>query len=306
MCETNQPKKPAAIQIIGGVQPPEPTPGQRASEAVLNRLKGEDFLERAEYEQAVKCFGRAIEILSAIGLRWQELADDWTGKGKALSRLGRHDEAIHAFDEAIGIERELYEENGVPMNEEQAATLLNKGLALTNAGRVEQGAACYQTALTVFRRRWQGGSQTAGNLVALTLFNIAEANARPGLFEEAIRLYDESLEVYRLIAAERELPISENAAALLYAKSYALLGAEQFEKALAVADEAVKSLERAAATGRILAKRDLAQALRYKGRALDKLHRSFEASECYRRATELAAPAEPTPSEHGESHDNES
>ena len=283
-----------AVQIIGGVQPPEPTPRPSAVEAWQQRIKGNEFLDFAEYEKALNCFERAIEILCALGLRWQELADVWEGKAKALSRLNRHDEAVRAFDEAIAIERELYVEDGEALNEDLAGTIMNKGLALTNAGRTDEGAACYRTALEAFRRKWQGGSQAAGKLVALTLFNIAESNTRPGLFEKAIGLYDESLEVHRRIAAEHEAPVSADAAVVLKAKSHALLRMEQFEKALAVADEAVKTLERLVATGRISAVSDLSWALRWKGKALDGLHRSFEASACYKRAAELVAPVKPT------------
>jgi tetratricopeptide (TPR) repeat protein len=195
MCETNQSKIPVAIQIIGDVRPPEPTPRPSAVMACQQRAKGEELHNRRDYENALKCFERAIEILSALGLRWQELADGWDGKGRASSKLGYHDGAIRAFDEALAIEKELYADEGASINESQAMTLMHKSAALTNAGR--------------------------------------------------------------------------------------------FEEALAVANESVKALERVAARGCHAAIFDLARAWRCKGKALDGLHRSFEASACYQWVAEL-------------------
>ncbi|MGO9245604.1 MAG: tetratricopeptide repeat protein [Verrucomicrobiia bacterium] len=204
----------SAIQITGGVQRPESIPRPSAVMACQQRTKGEEFYRRRDYENALKCFERAIEILSALGLRWQELADGWDGKGRASSKLGYHDDAIQAFDEAIAIEKELYAEEGGTFNETQGITLMHKSVALTNAGR--------------------------------------------------------------------------------------------FEEALAVANESVKAIERVAALGRHAAIFDLALALRGKGKALDGLHRSFEASACYQWVAELVTEEKPVRDEQGGSTEHES
>jgi tetratricopeptide (TPR) repeat protein len=76
-----------------------------------------------------------------------DLARALMNKGVALSALGRHEEAIDYYDEAIGIYRRLVEVEGrVELENDLAGALMNKGVALSLLGRLKEAIDCHDEA----------------------------------------------------------------------------------------------------------------------------------------------------------------
>ena len=68
--------------------------------------------------------------------RWKpELADAHAGKGDALVGLGRFDEAMRCYEEAIRLEPDLAEAHA------------GKGYALVRLGRFDEAIKCYDEAV---------------------------------------------------------------------------------------------------------------------------------------------------------------
>jgi tetratricopeptide (TPR) repeat protein len=72
------------------------------------------------------------------------LARALVNKGNALWVLGRLEEAIDYYDEAIKIRRRLVEVEGrVELENDLARALINKGIALRALGRLNEALQCY-------------------------------------------------------------------------------------------------------------------------------------------------------------------
>jgi curved DNA-binding protein CbpA len=80
------------------------------------------FLEK--YDEAIKCYDKAIEIDPNNSVVWNN-------KGLALSFLEKYDEAIKCYDKAIEIDPN------------DADVWNNKGLALDSLGNNERAKKCY-------------------------------------------------------------------------------------------------------------------------------------------------------------------
>ncbi len=61
------------------------------------KLKGVALLNLGNYEEAIKCYDKAIEIEP-------NNAEAWNNKGIVLGRLSKYEEAIACYDKAIEIE----------------------------------------------------------------------------------------------------------------------------------------------------------------------------------------------------------
>jgi tetratricopeptide (TPR) repeat protein len=81
--------------------------------------KGNDLLNLTRYDDALKCFDRAIaaDAFSALA---------WNAKGSALGEMGRYDEAIKCFEKAIEIDDEF------------SLAWENKSLALRALGKIAE------------------------------------------------------------------------------------------------------------------------------------------------------------------------
>jgi tetratricopeptide (TPR) repeat protein len=102
--------------------------GKTAEYAAAWYKKGVALGNSERYEEAIKCFDKAIEIDPSY-------ADAWNLKGLVLVNLERYEEAIRYFDKAIEID---------PMD---ADAWYNKGLALSNLGRYEEAVICCDRAI---------------------------------------------------------------------------------------------------------------------------------------------------------------
>ena len=88
------------------------------------RNKGGTLYFLGKYDEAIKCYDKAIEIDPDNSVVWNN-------KGLALSSLGKYDEAIKCYDKVIEIDPN------------DADAWNNKGLALSSLGNDDEAKKCY-------------------------------------------------------------------------------------------------------------------------------------------------------------------
>jgi tetratricopeptide (TPR) repeat protein len=100
-----------------------------------------------------------------------KLADVWSAKGKALYNLGKHDEAIQAYDKAIKI------------NPQYVDAWINKGKALCNLGKHDEAIQAYDKAIKInpqYVDAWINKGKALCNL---------------GKHDEAIQAYEKAIKI---------------------------------------------------------------------------------------------------------------
>lgn len=90
--------------------------------------KGNSLYRRGKYEEALKCYEKALEIDS-------KFAKAWNNRGYVLAKMGRKEEAVKCYQEALKIDPNYF------------TALKNLGDSLYDLGRVEEAMDCYSRAL---------------------------------------------------------------------------------------------------------------------------------------------------------------
>jgi Flp pilus assembly protein TadD/predicted amidohydrolase len=126
--------------------------------------KGVALGELGKYEEAIKCYDKAIEIKPND-------EEAWYNKGVALGKLGKHEEAIRCFDRAIEI-KPSYEE-----------AWYGKGVRLGELGKYEEAIKCYDRAIEIRPNYEEAWYNKGWNVTKL------------GKYEEAIKCYDKAIEI---------------------------------------------------------------------------------------------------------------
>ncbi len=122
------------------------------------------LLENRIYDMAEKIFSRVVQVAPDNVLAWYN-------KGVALGNLGKYEEEITCYDEALRIDPQY------------AKAWSNKGVALDNLGKYEEEITCYDEALRIDPQdadAWSNKGVALGNL---------------GKYEEEITCYDEALRI---------------------------------------------------------------------------------------------------------------
>jgi tetratricopeptide (TPR) repeat protein len=132
------------------------------------------------------------------------IAANWNWKGFILGELGRYEEALKCFDEALEI------------NYKDSNVWNNKGSALYQLGRYEEAIICYDEALEINTK-----DGNIWNNKGLALYQL-------GRYEEALKCFDEALEINY-----KDSNVWNNKGSALYQ-----LG--RYEEALKCFDEALK------------------------------------------------------------------
>lgn len=204
----------------------------------LSRLTATDLAVKG---LSLRILGRLDEAIKcydeAISFDSKNI-DAWGSKGIALSMLGKHEEALKCFDRVLWID---------PRN---ATAWGNKGSALALLGRFSEALDCYDEAIKIlpYAEVWLSKGTALRNL---------------GSFGEALQCYDKALE------------INPKYVEAWSAKGNALEELGRNEEAVECYDKAVE-----------INPRD-SSAWYSKGHALASSGRLYEAIECYDRALEL-------------------
>jgi len=140
-------------------------------------LKGNEYYYKKEYNEALKCYDKAIEINP-------NSANAWNNKGLALVLLSNYDEALKCYDKAIEI-------NPNSANAWRNRGSFFNGLARREAikcfdkstSKYEEAIKCFDKALQINLNdadTWNGKGYALDNL---------------GNYEEAIKCFDKALEI---------------------------------------------------------------------------------------------------------------
>ena len=113
-------------------------------------------MEQGEFEEAIRSCDLAFRLSSDANTSFN--ADCLENKGTSLHSLGRYEEAIQSFDNAITMLTEQELEPGRfllerPMSLSGAWTA--KGMSLDRLGRSKEAMECYDMADSVFPRDWE-------------------------------------------------------------------------------------------------------------------------------------------------------
>jgi tetratricopeptide (TPR) repeat protein len=93
-------------------------------------LKGNEHIYKKEYSEAIRRYDKAIEIDP-------NNASEWTNKGAALAKIGKHNGAIEYYDKALQVD---------PNN---VLEWTNKGAALAKIGKHEEAIEYFDKAFFV-------------------------------------------------------------------------------------------------------------------------------------------------------------
>ena len=127
-------------------------------------LKGNEYYYKKEYNNAIQCYDKAIEIDA-------NYADAWYNKGAVLDDLLNHNEAIQCFDKALEID---------PNN---AYAWSYKGVTLYKLGKRDESIQCYDKAIEI-----DPNNASTWNNKGLVLDHLRK-------YDDAIQCYDKALEI---------------------------------------------------------------------------------------------------------------
>ncbi len=129
------------------------------------KAKGFIYLTKyRNYQKAVEFFNRCVSYS-------QDDAEAFFLKGTALSKLGKHGDAVIAYDEAIRI------------NSKYSLAWKNKGSSLCDLNKFEDAIKCYEEAIEI-----NPNDATAWTYKGHALYNLFKYNDAILAFDEAIKI----------------------------------------------------------------------------------------------------------------------
>ena len=199
--------------------------------------------------------------------------DDWNDKGVIFDKLGRHDEALEAYDKALEIDPN------------DVVAWSNKGNALGSLGRTDEALKAFDKALEINPDNeyiWYNKGNDLGSLgrtdEALKAFdkaleinpNSAKAWYNKGNTLGKLGRHDEAIEAY-----DKALEINPDDVNIWYNKGLSLKKFGRYDEAIEACNKALEI------------KPNSADAWSNKGNTLSKLGRRDEAFEAYEKALEI-------------------
>src|SRR6266511_2281634 len=146
------------------------------------RLSYERTGRRTDLEEVTELGERAATEALSEGAHRATL---WSDLGIVYRELGRLEEAVRAYEQALDIFRSAGDRVG------GARALSNSGIVYRELGRLEEAGRAYEQALDIFR---SAGDQV-GEARALSNSGIVYQELRR--LEEAVRAYEQALDIFR-------------------------------------------------------------------------------------------------------------
>ncbi len=147
-----------------------PAPQFSEKTATFWNNKGGSLHAVGHYQDAIKCFRRALEINPHHAIAWSNM-------GHSHATIGQHEEAIHCFESALKI------------NLRSANAWNNKGISLAALNRHDEAFGCFDQVLEIDPHHAQAWNNKGNQLSALFRH------------EEAIRHYDQAIAIDSKYAA---------------------------------------------------------------------------------------------------------
>ncbi len=136
----------------------------KQEDATMWGNKGNTLVESSMYDDAIRCYDKALEINPCS-------MEAWNNKGLALARTGRLAEAVQSYDKALEID---------PGDSE---VMYNKGISLAQLGKPKEAIECYDKLLAVNPRDADAWCSKGDVLF------------ESGRREEALEAYNKSIEI---------------------------------------------------------------------------------------------------------------
>lgn len=198
------------FQCLGDFAQAEPLYRQLLREHPDNteiwRRLGQVCQALGHHDDALACFGKAVQLQSNFAQAWFDL-------GQTLHRLGRREDAGASWEQAARLQPDdpaplnalglLLMELGRPaeaairfaqvlrLRDDSAAAHSNLGLALLNLGRAQEAKDCFQQALQL-----QPDVPETHNNLGLALLNLGRAEEAVGSFEQALKFRPDWADAY--------------------------------------------------------------------------------------------------------------
>lgn len=142
-----------------------------------------DPVERARARFTVRDYHGAVLLLrEAIG-EGRAYADAFNLLGLSLALIGRQNEALEAFDRALGLNQGYVEAH------------LNRAVLLNDMGRLADARQAFETAEQLGRPDDTGFPIIVGNRLANTHFQLGQEYRAAGALDEAIAQFKRALEL---------------------------------------------------------------------------------------------------------------
>ncbi|MHB1535193.1 MAG: tetratricopeptide repeat protein [Acidimicrobiales bacterium] len=192
-------------------------------------------------DHAVRLFRQAVDLLEGRE-RDEELASVLNNLGLALAELGRHADAVAAFDEALG----LFGADSAQGRRGRVATLLNRGMAHAAVGSeegLEAALADYRDALAEvdpLEAPYHHGLVLHGMGVASSSLAQLRPETSEARLGEALSAFGEALTVF----SRDNFPYQHAVAKYNQGLAFAAVGGEQeLRRALAAFEDALSILD---------------------------------------------------------------
>ncbi len=147
--------------------------------------KCETFFNTGNYEEAIKCCDKALEIDPECVIAFYD-------KGLCLTKTGKFEDAIKSFDDGLKVVDKSYTYDDEIYFRLKTLLLENKGMALMGLGKTEEGSACIKEAAE-YRCSMGGTASCESNLkniaTALEMFSSDHGNY-PQSLEEILKTGD--------------------------------------------------------------------------------------------------------------------
>ena len=168
------------------------------------------------------------------------LAGSLNDFGNRLSDIRKHEEALAATQEAVGLYRGLAEKSPDAYNPNLAMSLNNLGNRLSDIRKYEEALAATQEAVNLRRALTKKSPDAYNPDLAGSLNNLGNRLSTIEKHKEALEVTQEAVELYRALAEKSPDAYNLDLAGSLNNLSNRLSATEKHEEALAVAQEAVE------------------------------------------------------------------
>ena len=220
-----------------------------------------------------------------------ELAGVYNNRGITYGQMGRLEEAVADYGQALQLRRTLVESEGrQELRNELASVYDNRGVAFAVLGRLEEAVADYGQALQLYRMLVDSeGRQELRNELAGVYNNRGIAYRQMGRLEEAVADFDQALQLWQTLVDSEGRQELRNDLAMVYnnrGNAFADLG--RLEEAVADYGQALQLRKRLVESeGRQELRNDLAGVYNNRGNAYRQMGRLEEAVADYDQALQL-------------------
>ncbi|WP_375773508.1 tetratricopeptide repeat protein [Archangium gephyra] len=173
----------------------------RRARLIFNQ--GNQLYQRGRYRDALALLNDSIEryrvLVRHTPAMRPRFANCFEIQGLVLKNLGRHDEALSATREALGIYRELDKRRPSAFRSEIAGLLNNLGIILVDAKRFAQAVEPLEQAIGLFRSLAQEHPGSFRSPLAGALDNLGNSLTFLDRDEDAWKVTDEAVRLYRVL-----------------------------------------------------------------------------------------------------------